>query len=76
MSEDCAKAVEELYTFLDGELTESKRVMITEHLDACPPCFDAFDFERDLRDVVSRSCAETVPDDLRRRIAAIILAEK
>lgn len=69
--EDCDDAIRELYTFLDGELTDSRRAAIQGHLDDCHPCLEAFDFEAELRQVVSHHCRETVPEPLKRRIAAL-----
>ena len=66
---DCFEAVHLLYHYLDGELTQERRVLIRQHLDDCPPCGQAFDFEAELRVVVSQKCRETVPDHLRRRVA-------
>ena len=66
---DCDEALEELYGYLDGELTPERRSLIRSHIDDCGPCLDAFDFEVELRQVLSRKCRDTVPEDLRRRIA-------
>jgi mycothiol system anti-sigma-R factor len=54
---------------MDGELTEERRLVIRQHLDDCPPCGGAFDFEGELRMVISRRCRDTVPQELRDRIA-------
>ena len=45
---NCDEALEELYGYLDGELTEERRALIGAHIDDCTPCFDAFDFETSL----------------------------
>jgi mycothiol system anti-sigma-R factor len=67
---DCEAALAEVYTYLDGELTEEKRTLIAAHLEACNPCFEAFDFEAELRMVVSTRCkSDQLPDELRIRIA-------
>ena len=66
---DCADSLKELYTFLDGELTVERRTNIRQHLDGCQDCYEAFDFEAELRMVVSAKCREEVPDDLRSRVA-------
>jgi mycothiol system anti-sigma-R factor len=66
---DCADSLKELYTFLDGELTVERRTTIRQHLDGCQDCYEAFDFEAELRMVVSAKCREEVPDDLRSRVA-------
>ena len=65
---DCVEAVHLLYHYLDGELTAERRVLISQHLDDCPPCGQAFEFEAELRVVVSQNCRETVPDHLRQRV--------
>lgn len=70
--EDCRDAIEELYTFLDGELTDERRVAIRGHLDDCHSCLEAFDFEAELRSVVAHHCRETVPEALKVRIAGLI----
>ena len=69
---DCSEAVHVLYHYLDGELTEERRIVIRAHLDACPPCFEAFDFEAELRQVIAMRCREEVPESLRQRIADAI----
>jgi mycothiol system anti-sigma-R factor len=65
----CEDALQELYVYLDGELTPEKRTEIKHHLDDCSPCFEAFDFEAELRMVISKRCRDEVPEALRDRIA-------
>jgi mycothiol system anti-sigma-R factor len=71
---ECTEAVEVLYHYLDGQLTEERRILIQRHLDECPPCLDAFDFEAELRVVIAHKCREQVPDQLRLRVAQAIRA--
>ena len=67
---DCREALGELYEFLDGELTVERKDTIRQHLDGCFDCLGAFDFEAELRVVISSHCRkDQVPDQLRRRIA-------
>lgn len=72
---DCDEALSQLYEFLDGELTEERRVTIRAHLDDCGPCLEAADFEEHLQRLLADRCRDTVPDSLRQRIAAAIEAE-
>jgi len=65
---NCDDALNELYTFLDGELTDARRSAIRTHLDDCSPCLEMFDFEAELRIVIKHKCQEQVPDALRQRI--------
>lgn len=57
-----------LYHYLDGELTADRRGLIQRHLDDCPPCLHAFDFEVELRVTIAQKCRERVPDQLRQRV--------
>lgn len=67
---NCEEALHQLYEYIDGELDETRRAEIHDHLDKCGPCLDAFDFEEELRRVVAKRCHDTVPESLRARIAA------
>ncbi len=73
--EDCDNAIRELYTFLDGELTATRRAAIRGHLDDCHPCLEAFEFEVELRDLIKQRCREHVPDELRLRIKELLASE-
>jgi mycothiol system anti-sigma-R factor len=68
MDDECYEAVEQLYFYLDGELTFERRVVIAQHLADCPPCGDAFEFEAELRIVIAQRCRERVPEGLRARV--------
>jgi mycothiol system anti-sigma-R factor len=68
----CDDVLKELYTFVDGELTIERRARIQAHLDDCLPCFEAYDFEAELRIVISQRCRDSVPESLRSKIAGLI----
>lgn len=65
---ECKEALETLYYFLDGELTDRRREQIQHHLDECSPCLEAFDFEAELKMIIARHCRDRVPDGLRMRV--------
>ncbi|HUO47393.1 MAG TPA: mycothiol system anti-sigma-R factor [Acidimicrobiales bacterium] len=73
---DCSESIERLYSYLDGELTDERRAAIARHLDDCPPCGDAFDFESELRVVIASRCKDRVPEQLRDRIHEALLEEE
>ena len=73
---ECGEALHELYVFLDGELTDERRALIRTHLDECPPCFEAFDFEAELRQVIAQKCRDTVPESLMHRVADALRNEQ
>ncbi len=69
---DCSRTVHELHTFLDREITDESRLRIQAHLDECPPCGHAFDFEAELRHVIADRLRTEVPASLAERIRAAI----
>jgi mycothiol system anti-sigma-R factor len=70
----CEEALTALYGFLDGELTDAKRIEIRHHLDDCSPCLEVFDFEAELRLVIRQRCRDQVPDALREQVAKRLAA--
>ena len=71
----CDETIERLYVYLDGELTEQRRIEIARHLDLCGPCVGAFGFEAELRKLVANRCQDHVPDALRERVARALREE-
>ena len=71
----CDEALHEIYHLLSGELDDAKRDKIAEHLDECAPCAEPYDFYAELRRVVQRSCQDSAPPDLLRRIEQAIAHE-
>lgn len=71
----CDDALDTLYHYLDGELTETRRAQIRKHLEECSPCLQKFDFEAELKVVIARRCRDQVPEHLRLRVAAALAEE-
>jgi len=69
----CQEAIQTLYDFLDGELTDRRRYEIQQHLEECSPCLEAFDFEAELKLVIARKCRDQVPATLRDRVHEALL---
>ena len=72
---DCDDTLHELYSFLDGELTDQRRALIQRHLEDCPPCWEKYDFEAELKIVIARKCQDTLPPELVQRIRAALESE-
>ncbi len=72
---DCERALVVLYQFLDGELTVERKQRIEFHLNGCPQCFSAFDFEQELRLVVRSKLQTQVPPMLRDRIGEALRSD-
>ena len=71
----CDETIERLYFYLDGELTEERRIEISRHLDMCGPCVGAYGFEAELRRVVANRCKDHVPEALIVRVAEALREE-
>ena len=71
----CDQTIERLYFYLDGELTEQRRIEIARHLDLCGPCVGAYGFEQELRKMLANRCQDHVPDALRERVARALREE-
>jgi mycothiol system anti-sigma-R factor len=69
---DCRDVVEKLYEFLDGELTEERKIKIRHHLDECSPCLEAFEFEAELRAMISTKSKEKCPGELLSKISQLL----
>lgn len=65
---DCEESLHQLYHYLDGELTAERRAAIKQHLDACQPCAEPYDFEAELREVIRHKCKEPVPESLVQKV--------
>ena len=70
---NCKESLQKLYDFLDGELEKVPKNEIERHLDRCRHCWDRFEFEKQLKALVKKSCCKEVcPDTLRRRIQSLL----
>ncbi len=70
---DCNETLREIYEYLDGELTNDEKAKLRRHLEECQPCFEAFDFEAELREVIRKRCTESVPESLRDKVRLALL---
>jgi mycothiol system anti-sigma-R factor len=66
--DECQKALRELYTYLDGQLTIERRTTIKAHIEYCSPCMESYTFEAELKQVVALRCQEEVPEALRMKV--------
>ena len=66
---DCSEVIERVYEFLDGELRDDPDYdKIRTHLDECAPCLREYGLEEAVKALVKRSCRDSAPEDLRRRV--------
>lgn len=73
----CNEALEHIYEFLDGELTDDVQMRIREHLALCRKCFPHFRHEEVfLRFIERRAVLIKAPPALRRRIMQMLVDEE
>ena len=65
---DCLSVLNEVYLYLDGELSGEQKVQVRQHLDECAPCLRQFGVEREVRALVARCCADPAPEGLRSKV--------
>jgi anti-sigma factor (TIGR02949 family) len=66
---DCRKAINELYNYLDEELTVEVQASVRSHLEHCEHCFGHYEFERTfLRFLEARCRAQCAPPELKKKI--------
>ena len=69
---DCTETVAWLYEFLDGELTEERRIAVREPSQLLSAVRQRGVVRVRLRRVIADRCRDHVPDQLRERIQAAI----
>lgn len=67
----CADFLQGIVYLLDNELNDSDVSAVRTHLDSCNPCFETYDLQRRVKELVARSCAETAPAELRLKITLL-----
>ncbi|MGH8003583.1 MAG: zf-HC2 domain-containing protein [Limisphaerales bacterium] len=72
---DCRKAAQYLYEYVDRELDGQTMAEVEAHLKTCSHCFDAFDMEFKIKELVrQRSAASPQAEQLKVRILAELQA--
>ena len=72
----CEHAVEYVYSYIDEELTFTRRTRISMHLRRCGRCCDAFEFERALKARIAASGKSEPPAELFDQLRALIQQEQ
>ncbi len=70
---ECRSVLEDVYRYLDGELTGQGRTVIQQHLDDCTPCLRKYGLEQGLKALIARCCGqEETPTHLRERVLSTL----
>jgi anti-sigma factor (TIGR02949 family) len=74
---DCRAAAEQLYAYLDGELTPDVKAAVRAHLEDCAPCFRLYGFEESFVAFLrARTQARHAPEHLKKRIFEQVLFDR
>jgi mycothiol system anti-sigma-R factor len=66
---ECAEVLAEVWTLLDGECSPETQDKLRQHLEDCPPCFQAYGLEERIKGLISTKCrGERAPVELRQRL--------
>lgn len=68
----CEEVVDQLLTYLDGEIEGGQRNPIEQHLEECRGCCSRADFELALRNKVREAGTKRSPAALRKKIRQLI----
>jgi anti-sigma factor (TIGR02949 family) len=72
---DCVEIREQLYSYLDGELTVWRHRAVVRHLEHCPPCSEGYALKVTVRRVVAERSHDPLPPDVRSRILGLLASE-
>ena len=69
----CAEVLDQVYTYLDGEVGPEEYQKIREHLDECTPCLRQYGLDQAVKALVARTCGcDLAPEELRVKVLARI----
>jgi len=75
MSGACDHAVEQIYFYIDKEISLSRRMRIRWHLRRCGDCCGAYDFEEGFKRMVRQKCQTEPSAELIQRLRTLIREE-
>ncbi len=68
----CSEAVDQLWAYLEQELTAEHRARIEQHLAFCRRCCGELEFARELRRFLSDAARPQLPSDVERRLVSFL----
>lgn len=73
---DCRSAMQQLFDYLDEELTDERMAAVAEHLRDCRACHPHYDFEKLVLDTLHSLREEhAAPSELRARVVDALQRE-
>lgn len=68
----CSEAVDQLWHYLEHELTDERRSEIEEHLAFCRRCCGEMEFARELRRFLADAAAPELPPNVEARLTTFL----
>ena len=75
MSRSCEQATEQIYFYLDGEMSYFRRMRIRWHLRRCGHCDCAFDFEEKVKEMIRKKSRTEPSTELIDRLHTLLKEE-
>ncbi|HEU4698323.1 MAG TPA: zf-HC2 domain-containing protein [Gemmatimonadales bacterium] len=72
---DCARALELLQDHLKQATGPELERRLRRHLEACRPCFQSAQFERNFVDLIAKAAHQCAPERVRARVLAALRDE-
>lgn len=70
---DCEQVLEQVWSYLDGELGENAYIEIQAHLTECSGCGPKYEFQRKLFALVEQKCKEgPIPVEVKQRLFRLL----
>lgn len=70
---DCEQVLEQVWSYLDGELDETVYLRIQAHVARCSDCGPRFEFQRRLLALIEEKCREgPVPLELKQQLFKLL----
>lgn len=70
---DCLEAIDNLYAYLDGELTDEESLArFKKHLEHCNSCYSRSEMEGLLSERIKQSGQDKTPDSLKQRLRGLM----
>ena len=68
----CLEAIEMLYAYLDGELSNTQLEKFEHHMGHCRSCYSRSEFEMALNKRIKDSAKDEAPETLQKRLREIM----
>ena len=72
----CDQVLDELWAYIDGELTPESNEQMRAHLEKCAGCLPHYDYKAAFTRFVKQHASTPVPPGLRRKVFEMLLEEE